>query len=84
MDLVYTHQNKVIPIEVKSGKEGTLRSLHQFIDHTNHRYAVRMYAGEFKVTDTKTPGGTPYLLMNLPYFLGTKIPDYIRFFVTNY
>ena len=84
VDLVYTHQNKVIPIEVKSGKEGTLRSLHQFIDHTNHPYAVRMYAGEFNVTETKTPGGTPYLLLNLPYFLGTKIPDYIQFFVTNY
>lgn len=84
VDLAYTYQDKVIPIEIKSGKEGTLRSLHQFIDHTNHPYAVRMYAGEYNVTDTKTPGGTPYLLMNLPYFLGTKIPDYIQFFVNNY
>lgn len=84
VDLVYTYQDKVIPIEIKSGKEGTLKSLHQFIDHTNHPYAVRMYAGEYNVTDTKTPGGTPYLLMNLPYFLGTKIPDYIQFFVNNY
>lgn len=84
VDLAYTYQDKVIPIEIKSGKEGTLKSLHQFIDHTNHPYAVRMYAGEYNVTDTKTPGGTPYLLMNLPYFLGTKIPDYIQFFVNNY
>jgi len=84
VDLVYPYQDKVIPIEIKSGKEGSLRSLHQFIDRTNHPYAVRMYAGEFNVIETKTPGGTPYLLMNLPYFLGTKIPDYIRFFVDNY
>lgn len=84
VDFVYTFQDKVIPVEIKSGKEGTLRSLHQFIDRSTHSYAVRIYAGEFKVNETRTPGGTPYLLMNLPYFLGTKIPDYIQFFVSNY
>ncbi len=84
VDLVYTFQEKVIPVEIKSGKAGTLRSLHQFIDRSTHPYAVRIYAGEFKVTENRTPGGTPYLLMNLPYFLGTKIPDYIQFFVINY
>lgn len=84
VDLVFSHQDKVIPIEIKSGKDGTLRSLHQFIDRTNHPYAMRIYAGEYNVTETKTPGGTPYLLMNLPYFLGTKIPDYIQHLVNNY
>jgi len=84
VDLVYTFQNKVIPVEIKSGKEGTLRSLHQFIDRSTHPYAVRIYAGGFKVNKTRTPGDTPYLLMNLPYFLGAKIPDYIQFFVSKY
>jgi predicted AAA+ superfamily ATPase len=81
VDLVITYKDKVIPIEVKSGKTGTLKSLHQFIDRTNHPYAVRMYAGKFSIEETKTPGGTPYLLMNMPYYLGTKLPEYIEFFV---
>ena len=72
MDLVYTYQNKVIPIEIKSGKVGTLRSLHQFIDRSNHPYAMRIYAGEYNLTETKTPGGTPYRLINIPYYLGSK------------
>lgn len=84
VDLVYAFQDKVIPIEIKSGKVGTLRSLHQFVERANHPYAVRIYAGEFRISETRTPGGTPYLLMNLPYFLGTKISDYIQFFVNNY
>ncbi len=84
VDLVYTYKNKVIPIEIKSGKVGTLRSLHQFIDRSNHPYAMRIYAGEYNVTETKTPGGTSYRLINLPYFLGTKIPDYVQYFVNNY
>jgi len=84
VDLVYTFLNKVIPIEIKSGRTGSLKSLHQFIQRTNHPYAVRIYAGEFSVEKAKTPGGTPYLLMNLPYYLGTMIPEYIKYFVKNY
>lgn len=26
----------------------------------------------------------PYLLMNLPYYLGTKLPEYAEYFVSNY
>ena len=84
VDLVFTLQGKVIPIEVKSGSEGTLKSLHQFVNRSNHPYAIRMYAGEFKINKTKTPEGTAYLLMNMPYYLGTKIPEYVEYFVNNY
>lgn len=84
VDLVYRYKKYIIPIEVKSGKQGRLRSLHQFIERTSHPYAVRMYAGEFNIENAKTPGGKPYLLMNMPYYLGTKIPEYIDFFIKNH
>ncbi|OQX98668.1 MAG: AAA family ATPase [Bacteroidetes bacterium 4572_117] len=84
VDLVLNSKGIVIPIEIKSGSTGTLKSLHQFIENSNHPYAVRMYAGEFSVEKNKTPKGTPYLLMNLPYYLGTKLPEYIVHFVDNY
>lgn len=84
VDLVYAHKNMLIPIEIKSGSDGTLRSLHQFIERCNHQYAVRIYSGGFEVIKTRTPGGKPYLLMNLPYYLGTKIPDYLAYFIENY
>jgi len=84
VDLVFAYRGKVIPIEIKSGSVGTLKSLHQFVERSNHPYAIRIYAGEFNVLRTKTPGGKPYLLMNMPYYLGTKIPEYIEHFVSNY
>lgn len=84
VDLVIQHQEKIIPIEIKSGKEGTLKSLHQFIDRTNHPFAVRIYAGEFKIEKHKTPNGTPYLLMNLPYYLTTVLPEYLKYFTNNH
>ena len=84
VDLVYAMDGKVIPIEIKSGSTGSLKSLHQFIERTNHPYAIRIYAGEFSVQETNTPNGTPYLLMNLPYYLGTLIPEYINYFIKNH
>lgn len=84
IDLVLQHTGKIIPIEIKSGSVGTLKSLHQFVDRSNHPYAVRMYAGEFSIEHANTPNETPYLLMNLPYYLGTKIHDYLEYFVNNY
>jgi len=84
VDLVFTWRDMVIPIEIKSGSEGTLKSLHQFIETTNHPYAIRMYAGEFRVLKTKTPGGKSYLLMNIPYYLGTRLPEYVNYFIENF
>lgn len=84
VDLVFTYKDKLIPIEIKSGSSGSLKSLHQFIEQTDHPFAVRIYAGEFRIEKNITPQGTLYLLMNLPYYLGTKIPEYIEFFIENY
>jgi len=83
VDLVFTYRDKVIPIEIKSGLAGKLRSLHQFVDQCDHPYAVRVYGGEYSIEKTKTPGGKPYILMNLPYYLGTRIPEYVADFVKN-
>lgn len=84
VDLVINYHDKIIPIEIKSGSTGTLKSLHQFIDAAPHPYAVRFYAGEFKIEKTQTPQGTPYLLMNMPYYLGTKIHEYLTYFINNF
>lgn len=84
VDLLFTYHDKLIPIEIKSGSAGTLKSLHQFIERSDHPYAVRLYAGEFKIEKAKTPGGTDYLLMNMPYYLGTRITEYVEYFVENH
>jgi len=81
VDLLYTYNKMVIPIKIKSGSTGSLKSLHQFIDASDHPYAIRMYGGTFKVENAVTPNKKPYLLMNLPYYAGTALPQYIEWFV---
>ena len=81
VDLLYAYGKFVIPIEIKSGSTGSLKSLHQFIEAADHPYAIRMYAGAFKVEKAITPNKKPYLLMNLPYYAGTALPEYIKWFL---
>jgi len=84
VDLVVQFNKLVIPIEIKSGKEGKLKSLHQFIEEAPHRYAVRMYAGKFSIEQHSTRSGKQYFLMNLPYYLSTKLYEYLGYFVAKF
>lgn len=77
VDFLFPHSGSVVPVEVKAGKVGTLRSLHQFIDRSPCRYAVRLYAGPLELQQITTPTGTPFLLLNLPYFLASKLHEYV-------
>lgn len=83
VDFVLAHGNKVIPIEVKSGATGRLRSLHQFIDRADHNLAVRLYAGKLSVEEAVTLEGKAYRLLNLPYYLGGRIESYLDWVSTN-
>lgn len=69
VDFVELFDGMVIPIENKSGKIGTLRSLHQFMEIAPHRFAVRLYAGRLEITEARTPRGRSFRLLNLPYYL---------------
>jgi len=80
VDFIVPYQHHVIPLEVKAGKTGSLRSLHQYMDRAPHNYAVRLYAGPLQITETVSPEGKTFKLLDLPYFLGGQINGYIRWF----
>ena len=73
VDFVLPYKGLLFPIEVKSGKTGTLRSLHQFVDRVEHPHALRFYAGPFRKEEHKTPSGKHFLLYNIPYFLASRV-----------
>jgi uncharacterized protein len=80
LDMLYTYKNLLIPIEIKAGATGTLRSLHEFMDRCNHRYAVRFYSSELRIDDVKSRTGKGYKLLNLPYFLSGWLDQYLDWF----
>lgn len=81
LDYVYAFKGKLIPIEVKSGKEGRLKSLHLYMAQANHPFAVRIYAGKLTITDVNNEDGTTYRLLNLPYYLISQLDQYLSFFI---
>lgn len=77
VDYVLSYDGKLIPIEVKSGAEGKLRSLHLYMDMAPHTTAIRFYAGQLSITEAVTPEGKAYHLFNLPYFLASQTKQYV-------
>lgn len=67
-DYSYLHNNEVIPIEVKSGKAGSLKSLHQFMHIKPTKYAVRIYSGKFQ-KDEISVSGVKFSLVSIPFYL---------------
>ncbi len=69
VDFVLPFHDRLIPIEVKSGKTGKLRSLHSFIDHCPHSLAARIYSGPLVIHPDRTLKGKEFQLVNLPFYL---------------
>jgi len=81
IDFIVQYRDKFIPVEVKAGATGTLRSLHQFMNEADHVYAVRMYSGKLSVDTVQTTDGKKFFLLNLPYCFAGRLYEYIAWFV---
>lgn len=77
VDFVIPFRSLLVPLEVKSGKSGKLKSLQLFMDRCDHDIALRLYAGELLLHPATTPAGKTFRLLNLPYFLGEKVEAYL-------
>jgi len=73
VDFVFPFRDMLIPIEVKSGATGSLKSLHQFMNIAPHETAVRVYSGKLKVENTRTNTGKIFQLINLPFYLTGQV-----------
>jgi uncharacterized protein len=80
IDYIYISSDKIIPIEVKAGATGHLKSLHIFMDTARHNMAIRVYGGKLEITTCNTISGKPYYLLNLPYYLIAGLDNYISWF----
>ena len=68
VDFVVQIDNKVIPVEVKSGHNAKLKSLHLFMDEVSHDIAVRVWSQPFSIDEVTTQNGKKFRLINLPFY----------------
>ncbi len=81
VDFLLQHHGYAIPVEIRSGATGRLRSLHQFMDKCPHNYAVRLYLGNLEIQQVRTPAGKEFHLLNMPYFLTSAIYQYLDWMI---
>ena len=68
-----------VPIEVKSGATGKLKSLNRFIEMCpDAKKAVRLYRGRFSDQNVEQEG-VGFRLLNVPYYHAVKVADYLDY-----
>jgi predicted AAA+ superfamily ATPase len=86
VDFVVAFDGRIVPVEVKAGTRGSLRSLHQFAGEKSAALAVRFDSNppsKQTVTTTVMKGGrsidVKYDLLSLPLYLVERLPELIAF-----
>jgi len=79
IDYLINHKGRVVPVEVKSGSSGKMRSLKIFMNLSKINIAVRFYSGKFLLTSEQTAEGNKFTLLNLPFYLCPKLEEYMDF-----
>lgn len=81
IDYLIQDNQRLIPIEVKAGSEGKMRSLHQFIHDKPWKTAIRLYTGPAarnKMKVKTTQGDLiEYELISLPLYLISQLYTHI-------
>ncbi len=77
IDYLIQSGNRIVPVEVKSGSEGAMKSLHQFMFEKQLKAAVRLDINNFSRSDLslKTTQGNPvqYTLFSIPVYLAERV-----------
>lgn len=71
VDFIWPSMSGIVPIEVKSGTNAHLRSIHSFVNNCCQPVvAVRVWSGPFSIQNlhTPTPDSIPFKLINLPFY----------------
>jgi uncharacterized protein len=85
IDYVVALGGRIVPVEVKAGGRGSLRSLHQFVGEKKAPLAVRFDANppSLQTVETRiqTADASPqiqYRLLSLPLYLIERLPEVIE------
>ncbi|MBU4485213.1 ATP-binding protein [bacterium] len=76
-DYLFQFGGRLIPVEVKSGKSGRLRSLHRFMLASPNDMAIRLYSGELS-EEIVTLENKKYELISVPFYLQWRLNELIK------
>ncbi len=72
VDFLIRYKSHLLPIEVKTGNNAKLRSLHLFMDESKEEVALRLWNGPMTSDSVTTQNGKTFTLYNIPlYYAGS-------------
>lgn len=81
VDFLLDVKGLAVPLEIKSGKPGRMRSLAVFMDSADHPFAVRISGDPIRVDTAKTPSGKTFRLLSLPFYVLPRLRELIGEFI---
>jgi len=78
VDYIIPIMQRLVPIEVKSGKTGRLKSLHLFMAESQQPLAVRVYSGMLKVQKIQTTDQQSFMLLSVPFYLLDRLKNIVE------
>ena len=78
VDFIWVQDSMIYPIEVKSGHNAHLRSLHSFLERSPQTIAIRVWSHPYSIDTIQTVKGKICKLINLPFYLVGQIPHILK------
>ncbi|MDR2467110.1 MAG: AAA family ATPase [Prevotellaceae bacterium] len=78
VDFVIQTDRHLIPVEVKSGHNSKIKSMHLFMAQSKHDVAVRFWNSPMQKDIVELPSGEKYTLLSLPFYYAEVIDDILK------
>ncbi len=78
VDFLMRYKSHLIPIEVKTGNNAKLRSLHLFMEKSKEDIALRLWNGPMTSDTVTTPEGKTFTLYNLPLYYAGHLRTFLE------
>ncbi len=81
IDYILNYGSKIIPVEIKAGKTGTLKSLHVFMQEKKLDYGVRFNAdipSECEIPISLPGASGKFRLLSLPLYMVAELPRMVN------
>ncbi len=83
VDFLIHYKSHLLPIEVKTGSNAKLRSLHLFMDESKERVALRLWNGPMTSDTVTTQSGKSFTLYNIPFYYAGHLWKFLDTVFTN-
>ncbi len=78
VDFIVRYRSHLLPIEVKTGSNSKLRSLHLYMDESEERVALRLWNGPLTSDTIGTPSGKTFTLYNVPLYYAGHLQKFLE------